>query len=46
MPVYLKRWYIRKLIEAKKREKKQHEAAMNKSKGVSRMGRPQVPGQR
>ena len=46
MPVFLKRWYIRKLIETKKKEKKQQETSMGKSKGVSRMRRPQVPGSR
>ena len=40
MPVYLKRWYIRKLVEVKKKEKKDQEAAMGKSKGVSR---PRIP---
>ena len=43
MPVYLKRWYLRKLLEVKKKEKTEHDKAMNKGKGVSR---PRIPNQR
>ena len=41
MPVYLKRWYLQKLADVKKEEKKQQE---NASKGSSQgVQRPRIP---
>ncbi len=43
MPVYLKRWYLKKLADVKKEEKKQHEQA-SKGKGPTQgVQRPRIP---
>ena len=38
MPIYLRRFYLRELENTKEQEKKNHDKAMKKSKGISRPG--------
>ena len=41
MPVYLRRFYLKKLIELKEEEKKQIDRASNKTKNIPKI--PSIP---
>ena len=46
MPVYLRKFYLQKLIKVKEEEKKEVEKTTKKSKGISRSSIPRTPKRR